>query len=72
LNFAGEVAGTVEKPYSPKSWIGLVGGTVFDLVKRFVARGPAIEIHTLRSQLQAPDALKADIARLFGDMKEIS
>jgi hypothetical protein len=72
LNFAGEVAGTVEKPYSPKSWIGLISGTAFDLVKRFIARGPAIEIHTLRSQLQAPDALKADIARLFGEVKDIS
>jgi hypothetical protein len=71
LNFAGEVAGTAEKPYSPKSWIGLISGTAFDLVKRFVARGPAIEIHALRSQLQAPDALRADIDRLFGEVKDI-
>jgi hypothetical protein len=70
LNFAESVGGVVEKPHSPKSWIQTITGPVYDIVKRFVARGPAIEIHALKSRLQSPNQLRKDIDRLFGKIQD--
>jgi hypothetical protein len=69
LNLAESASEVGAKPYTPKSWIKLITNPVYDIVKRFVARGPAIEIHTLRSQLQSPKELRADIDRLFGKIQ---
>lgn len=70
LNFAGGIAEIGAEPQSPKGWISLITDPIYDIVKRFIARGPAIEIHTLKSQLQSPVALRADIDRLFEDIHE--
>jgi hypothetical protein len=70
LNFAESVGGVIEKPHSPKSWIQTITGPVYDIVSRFIARGPAVEIHALKSQLQSPNELRKDIESLFGKIQE--
>jgi hypothetical protein len=60
---AAEVADSVSKP---KAWMAALLGLPFDVLRRIVARRPAIELHTLQREIPGSGRLKRVLLELFG------
>ena len=66
LGLASNLLSLLLTPWNPASWLSLLGGAGFDVAKDVMSRGPAIEIHKLRSQLPSPAGLRLAVEKLSG------
>lgn len=65
LGLASNLLNVLLSPWNPISWASLLSGAGFDVAKDVMARGPAIEIHKLRSQLPSPTGLRTAVNKLI-------
>ena len=66
LSFGRNIGDLADEPMKSKSWIGVLLGLPFDVLRRTVARQPAVELHRLWHDLPGHGRLHAAIERLFG------
>lgn len=66
LRFGRDLGDVVDSSAKPKAWIAALLGLPFDILRRIIARGPAIELHELQHDLPGAGRLKQSILQLFG------
>lgn len=66
LRFGGNIGDLADEPTKSKTWMAVLLGLPFDILKRVILRRPAIELHRLKRDLPGTGRLKAALVNMFG------
>jgi hypothetical protein len=66
LRFGGNIGDLADEPTKSKTWMAVLLGLPFDILKRVILRRPAIELHRIKRDLPGTSRLKAAVVNMFG------